>query len=299
MANNTIFDDTFRTMLEKMPELIIPVINEIFGTRYSMDTPIGQLRNEHQTKNGERITDSYFTIGKKQYHIECQSTDDSEMVIWMVEYDFAISLSDVEKRDGVYRIRFPHSAVLYLRNTKKESLHMEMEMPDGTVVNYHVPILCVQKYTKDEIFQKQLLFLLPFYILRYEKDKKKIDDDDKEMRKLLEEYESIEQQLENLLEQGREKVYRDLCELIEEIAEYIFAEEDSVKGGIGNIMGGKVLELKSDKIIREAREQGIQAFVEAYQEDEMSKDRVYLRLTEKFHLTEAEAQDYIKKFWKE
>lgn len=70
MANNTIFDDTFRTMLEKMPELIIPVINEIFGTRYSMDTPIGQLRNEHQTKNGERITDSYFTIGKKRWSLQ-------------------------------------------------------------------------------------------------------------------------------------------------------------------------------------------------------------------------------------
>lgn len=61
---------------------------------------------------------------------------------------------------------------------------MEMEMPDGTIVNYQVPILCVQKYTKDEIFQKKLLFLLPFYILRYEKDKKKIDEDEKEMRKL-------------------------------------------------------------------------------------------------------------------
>ena len=29
MANNTTFDNVFRTMLEKMPELIIPVINEI------------------------------------------------------------------------------------------------------------------------------------------------------------------------------------------------------------------------------------------------------------------------------
>ena len=27
MENNTIFDDVFRTMLEKMPQLVIPVIN--------------------------------------------------------------------------------------------------------------------------------------------------------------------------------------------------------------------------------------------------------------------------------
>lgn len=67
--NNTIFDDVFRTMLEKMPELIIPLINEIFSTDYPLDTPIIQLRNEHQTKNSERITDSYFIIGEKRYHI--------------------------------------------------------------------------------------------------------------------------------------------------------------------------------------------------------------------------------------
>lgn len=38
--NNTIFDDVFRTMLEKMPGLVIPLINEVFGTAYPEDTPI-------------------------------------------------------------------------------------------------------------------------------------------------------------------------------------------------------------------------------------------------------------------
>ena len=43
MVNNTIFDDVFQTMLEKMPELIVPVINEIFGTEYPMDIPLEQF----------------------------------------------------------------------------------------------------------------------------------------------------------------------------------------------------------------------------------------------------------------
>ncbi len=45
--NNTIFDDVFRTMLERMPSLIIPVINEVFQTSYSEDEKIEQYRNEH------------------------------------------------------------------------------------------------------------------------------------------------------------------------------------------------------------------------------------------------------------
>lgn len=31
MTNNTIFDDVFRTLIEKMPQLVIPLLNEIFS----------------------------------------------------------------------------------------------------------------------------------------------------------------------------------------------------------------------------------------------------------------------------
>ena len=115
MANNTIFDNVFRTMLEKMPELVVPLINEVFGTNYPADIAVEQQRNEHQTKNGEKITDSRLKIADKIYHIECQSTGDAEMVIRMIEYDFAVSLETKQIENGRYKIYFPHSCVLYLR----------------------------------------------------------------------------------------------------------------------------------------------------------------------------------------
>ena len=40
MADNAIFDDVFRTMLEKMPELVIPLINEAIGNNYPAQIPI-------------------------------------------------------------------------------------------------------------------------------------------------------------------------------------------------------------------------------------------------------------------
>ena len=57
-----------------MPELVVPLINEVFGTNYPADIAVEQQRNEHQTKNGEKITDSRLKIADKIYHIECQST---------------------------------------------------------------------------------------------------------------------------------------------------------------------------------------------------------------------------------
>ena len=62
--NNTIFDDVFRTMIEKMPYLAVPLINEVFHTSYPEDVKITQLCNEHQQEDGEIITDFCLLIGK-------------------------------------------------------------------------------------------------------------------------------------------------------------------------------------------------------------------------------------------
>ena len=81
MTNNTIFDDVFRTMVEKMTYLLVPLINEVFHTSYPEDVKIVHLRNEHQLEEGELITDARLLIGDKVYHIECQSTDDATILL--------------------------------------------------------------------------------------------------------------------------------------------------------------------------------------------------------------------------
>ena len=259
MESSTIFDDVFRTMLEKMPQLAIPLINEVFGTSYLEDIKIIQKRNEHQTQNGRVITDSHLLIANRVYHIECQSTDDSTMVIRMIEYDFAISLEQVQKENGRYRMYFPQSCVLYLRGTKKrDTISVEIVMPDGNTVEYTVPVVQVQKLTCDDILQKHLLFLLPYHVIKYEQEKG-LDTDGEKWKELLDEYAKIEKYLEEkFLEKGNEKTYRDMVELIIRIADYVFRDKEKVKKGFGDVMGGKVLELESDKLIQRGIEQGLE-----------------------------------------
>lgn len=256
MADNTIFDDVFRTMLEKMPELVVPLINEAFGTNYPTDVAVEQQRNEHQAKNGERITDSRLKIADKIYHIECQSTGDAEMVIRMIEYDFAISLETKQIENGRYKIYFPHSCVLYLRGKgRRDTLGMDIIMPDGRIIKYELPAIYIERYTQDVIFQKNLLFFLPFYVMRYEKSREDIEKDPAKLQKLLDEYAVIASRLEEgLLGKGREALYRYLVEVIIKIADYIFADSEKTKKGVDRIMGGKVLELKTDKLINEIRQ---------------------------------------------
>ncbi len=241
--NNTIFDDVFRTMIEKMPYLAVPLINEVFHTSYPQDVPIIQLRNEHRQENGEIITDSCLKIGDKLYHIECQSTDDTTMAIRMIEYDFSIAVENAHKQGRRYRMDFPRSCVLYLRsgNNTPDFLGVEMALADGNIVLYQISTIKLEIYTKDSIFEKNLLMLLPFYIMRYEKNI----------------HEEIRTNLVKELS-GADKaaLYMDLNKLIIKIADYICQSEEVVRKGIGDVMGGKVLELESERLRAEGEKIG-------------------------------------------
>ena len=257
--NNTIFDDVFRTMVEKIPQLAVPLINEVFQTSYPEDVEIIQLRNEHHQENGEIITDSCLRIGRKLYHIECQSVDDTTMAIRMIEYDFAIALDSARKYGRRYRMEFPKSCVLYLRSGKNtpDFLKVEVVFPDGKIQVYRIPTVKLDEYTKDKIFEKNLLMFLPFYIMRYEKKGHDFNNNPELFQTLLNEYEEIRVNLEKeLTETGKSELYTDLTKLIVKIADYIFREEDEVRKGLGDIMGGKVLELESERL--KAEEQAVE-----------------------------------------
>ena len=71
-------------------------------------------------------------------------------------------------------------------------------------------------------------------------------------------------------------------------------------------MGGKVLELESDKLIargerrgeQKERETGIRILVESGQEDGISKEKLQKRLEEKYRLDSGQALDFIRKYWR-
>ena len=238
-------------MIEKMPYLAVPLINEVFHTSYPEDVKITQLRNEHQQKDGEIITDSCLLIGKKMYHIECQSTDDTTMVIRMIDYDVAIAVENAEKQGRRYRIEFPRSCVLFLRSSGNTPDYLEADVifPDGKTHVYSIPAIKMADYTKDHIFEKNLLMLLPFYIMRYEKKKHDMRKNLELLQILLDEYDEIRINLEKeLTETGKAELYTNLTKLIVKIADHIFEKEEDIRKGIGDVMGGKVLELESERL---------------------------------------------------
>ena len=257
-VHGTIFDDVFRTIAQKMPYLLIPLINEVFQTNYSEDIHFQQLRNEHYEKFGKIITDSILQIEDHAYHLECQSSLDGRMVIRMFEYDFSIALELAQKNNETFEIEFPQSCVLYIRNHRKRSLpdyhEAIVKFADGQQIVYRVPILRAQNYTVDSIFEKRLLILLPYHILRYESFLKNSGSNTKKLKQLLTDYQKINDALEQCTNDKKSTLYIDMIALIEEIADYIIPKDnENVRERLGDIMGGKILQLESERLLEKGQ----------------------------------------------
>ena len=251
--HSTIFDDVFRTIAQKIPQLLIPLINEVFHTSYSDEDHFEQLRNEHYEKYGTVITDSIIQIGNHIYHLECQSSKDKTMVIRMFEYDISIAIEHASyENDEIWEIEFPQSCVLYIRNHRDLPDYHEavVKFADGQKMRYRVPILQAKKYTVDRIFEKRLLILLPYHILRYEHFLKHNGMDTRKLQQLLADFREINRRLEETAEkENKSHLYMDMIVLIEQIADYIIPKNNTIRKGLGDVMGGKILKLQSEELL--------------------------------------------------
>ena len=268
---NTPYDDTFRTLLQDCPELVVPLINELFGTNYTGREVVVSNENEIFLRNPEgkkekRVTDSNLTLISlkgisKRYHLECQSTADGTMEIRMWEYDAQIALMNKEYRDGVLYVKFPDSAVIYLRSNSNTPDELKICVCIGQKeLFYEIPILKVKNYTLEEIFEKELWMLIPFYIFRYEKEFRIINGDEKRLRSLRMEYENVAARLDQECQGGRMKPITGgaLCELANNVVEKLASKYDNVEKEVTEVMGGKVLNYRSKEIFREAMEKGLE-----------------------------------------
>ena len=238
-VHGTIFDDVFRTIAQKMPYLLIPLINEVFQTNYSEDIHFQQLRNEHYEKLGKIITDSILQIEDCTYHLECQSSLDGRMVIRMFEYDFSIALELAQKNIETFEIEFPQSCVLYIRN------HQEHSLPD-----YHEAIV---KFADGQQILYRVI-LLPYHILRYESYLKNSGSNTKKLEQLLTDYQKISDALEQCTDDKKSTLYIDIIILIEKIADYIIPKNnEKIRERLGDLMGGKILQLESERLREEGQ----------------------------------------------
>ena len=131
--SSTAYDDAYRTMLEKCSSLILPVLNEVFGEHYSGTEEVILNQNElfittPDEKSVERITDSSIRVVK----------------------------SGTKKQ---YHLEC---------QSTPDQMTIEIRTSDGQSINNRIPVMKLNLYGLDELFEKKLWFLLPFHSFHYE-----------------------------------------------------------------------------------------------------------------------------------
>ena len=281
---STPYDDVFRTMLNDCSRFILPLLNEVFGENYDGTETIVfandyHFQNKQDGAEDKIITDASFKVIKgdieKKYHLECQSTIDNSMVLRFFEYDSQIALDDAtiekivgddggKKSDGVLTVTFPHSAVLYLRSNKNTGDVMTIRfVTPGGEVKYDIPIIKMQTYTLEDIWEKEIYLLIPFYIFTHEANFPKYNEDENLLQGLVNEFKEICIKMEELTQQGKmsELERRIIIELSKKVIDNIARKYEKIRKGVDGIMGGKVIETEAKKMynrgISEGRNEGI------------------------------------------
>ena len=185
---------------------------------------------------------------------------DNKMIIRMFEYDTQIALDDGEIVKGTLTVRFPHSAILYLRHNRRtpDAMTVRIVTPGGEV-SYQVPVMKTQQYSLDELFEKKLLFLIPFYIFTHESRFREYEKDADKREVLRSEVSEIMDKLEQMALNGEisEYVKCTIVDMSRIVVEKITAKYENVRKDVTSVMGGKVLEYEAKTILQDGIRKGI------------------------------------------
>ena len=295
-----LWDEMLKRQIQLYPEMLLPLIKEIFRKEYPVGTNIKMLSTEYVVSKvyeyGEKRIESVrsdllIQVGSKDmYHMECQMKQGGDIAIRMLEYDMNIALVhglewvEIAQTGNTYkhRLKFPKSAILYLDNTKNtpDAESCIIVFPDETEYEYRIPILKIQEYTPTMIEEKNLNILLPFLPIRFKRK-----------------FESILKTMDSPIrfEKARKKMEalkKDLTKLVADCIIIINREEEN--GTLSNSTGTDIVELmgktcdylfsKEPELLREVHEimePAIKLFSEELKEQKDAEFRLFSeKLTE-------------------
>ena len=129
----------------------------------------------------------------------------------------------------------------------------------GGMVRYDVPIMKVQKYSLDDIFEKHLLMLIPFYIFSHENNFPEYNSNEQKLKELKAEYQIILERLDALERQEVIGAFdkRTIIELSGDVIREIAQKYDNVQKGVGDMMSGALIETEARTILNQGISQGI------------------------------------------
>lgn len=115
-----------------------------------------------------------------------------------------------------------------------------------------------QQYSLDELFEKKLLFLIPFYIFTHESRFREYEKDADKREVLRREVSEIMNRLEQMALNRKISEYMKctIVDMSRKVVEKITAKYENVRKDVTSVMGGKVLEYEAKTILQDGIRKG-------------------------------------------
>lgn len=145
--HSTIFDDVFRTIAQKMPQLLIPLINEVFQTHYSENEHFEQLLNDFREIN-QQLANTCQTEQKSELYLNMMALID-QIADYIIPVDHTI-------RKGLGKVMGGQILQLESERLKAEGQLEGRCEAIQNMIKYNVPKETIlQDYTPEE-YEKAL-----------------------------------------------------------------------------------------------------------------------------------------------
>ncbi len=249
-------------------------LNEVFKKHHGEEEKVTLFNNEF-----------FFTL------------PDGSIMFRVFEYDSQIAIKDSTDEASELRVRFPNTALIYLRHTKNtpSSMKMVIEVP-GDSCGYDIPILKVQSYGLEEIFEKKLFFLIPFHLFTYERDFREYDTDETKMAELTNHYLYLLSRLENCVKKGVMNTYTKnaIVAMTKKVMNHLTGKHEKVKEKLGDVMGGKILNYEAKDILNRGIEQAKVELIKKKLDKGQSMEQIAEALEESVETIQRLIEEYIR-----
>lgn len=174
----------------------------------------------------------------------------------------------------------------------------------GGEVKYDIPIIRMQSYSLEDIWEKEIYLLIPFYIFTHEANFPKYNEDETALKRLIEEFAYIRQRLNELAEYGKitEFENRTIVELSKKVIDNIARKYKKISRGVDKIMGGQVIETEAKRILNNGiligkengRSEGEQNKLKDLIKKKLAKDKSIAQIADEIEETEEKVLELIE-----
>lgn len=270
-GTDDIYDKAVKTIVQDAVSFLIPLINYLFGENFSSQASIKRISEQavrtDETGRHRMLMDIHVVAEegdiRKEYIIEVQSTADGGIFVRIVQYALGAALNNIEHRivngkPALY-VQLPQMGLVYLRPPKGLQspvvMHIEASVQEGI---HEIQVLRMDQITLKEIIDRDLLFLIPFYLFRYAAELSAIEQDPDRFQELMAEYRQMMDELNSWVDTG--KISRSECSLLavltEEVADALAVNHKEIKEGITNMLRSDVIPWRLEDIRQASREEG-------------------------------------------